>query len=53
VEATNKTLVRTLNKKLEKKKEAWIEYIPEVLWWYQTTSKTPTGETPFSLTYRT
>jgi transposase InsO family protein len=31
VEATNKTLVRTLKKKLEKKKCAWVEYIPEVL----------------------
>jgi hypothetical protein len=51
VEATNKTLVRTLKKKLEKKKGAWIEYVPEVLWSYRTTRRTPTGETPFSLTY--
>jgi transposase InsO family protein len=53
VEATNKTLVRTLKKKLEKKKGAWVEYIPEVLWSYRTTIKTPIGETPFSLTYGT
>jgi len=51
VEATNKTLVRTLKKKLDKKKGAWVEYVPEVLWSYQTTRRTPTGETPFSLTY--
>jgi len=46
-------LVRTLKKKLEKKKGAWVEYIPEVLWSYRTTSRTLTGETPFSLTYGT
>jgi transposase InsO family protein len=28
---TNKTLERTLKNKLEKTKEAWVEYIPEVL----------------------
>jgi transposase InsO family protein len=31
VEATNKTLMRTLKKKLQKKKGAWVEYVPEVL----------------------
>jgi transposase InsO family protein len=51
VEATNKTLVKTLKKKLDKKKGAWVEYVPEVLWSYRTTRRTPTGETPFSLTY--
>jgi transposase InsO family protein len=53
VEATNKTLIRTLKKKLEKKKGTWVEYIPEVLWSYRITIRTPTGETPFSLTYGT
>jgi hypothetical protein len=53
VEATNKTLVRTLKKKLEKKKGAWVEYVLEVLWSYRITRRTPTGETPFSLTYGT
>jgi hypothetical protein len=51
VEATNKTLVKTLKKKLDKKKQAWVEYVLEVLWSYRTTRRTPTGETPFSLTY--
>jgi hypothetical protein len=45
--------VRTLKKKLQKKKGFWVEYIPEVLWSYRTTIRTPTGETPFSLTYGT
>jgi hypothetical protein len=53
VEATNKTLMRTLKKKLREKKEAWVEYILEVLWSYRTTVRTPTGDTPFSLTYGT
>jgi hypothetical protein len=53
VEATNKTLMRTLKKKLKTKKGAWVEYIPEVLWSYRTTARTPTGETPFSLNYGT
>jgi hypothetical protein len=51
VEATNKTILRTLKKKLGKKKGAWAEYVPEVLWAYRTTTRTPTGATPFSLTY--
>jgi hypothetical protein len=53
VEATNKTLLRTLKKKLRKKKGAWVEYIPEVLWSYRTTVRTPTGESHFSLAYMT
>jgi hypothetical protein len=40
-----------LKKKLDKKKGAWVEYVLEVLWSYRTTRRTPTGETPFSLTY--
>ncbi|XP_062147754.1 uncharacterized protein LOC133856715 [Alnus glutinosa] len=50
VEATNKTLLKTLKKKLGKK-GAWAEYVPEVLWAYRTTTQTPTGATPFSLEY--
>jgi hypothetical protein len=47
----NKTLLKTLKKKIGRKKGAWAEYIPEVLWAYRTTTRTPTGATPFSLTY--
>jgi len=50
VEATNKTLLRTLKKKLDRKKGAWVEFVPEVLWSYRTTTCTWTGETLFSLT---
>jgi len=45
--------MRRLKKKLREKKGAWVEYIPEVLWSYRTTVRTPTGDTPFSLTYGT
>jgi hypothetical protein len=53
VEAMNKTLIRTLKKKLQKKKGAWGRVIPEVLCSYRTTVRTSTGETHFSLTYGT
>jgi hypothetical protein len=51
VEATNKTLMKTLKKKLEDKKGAWVDYLPEVLWSYRTTVRTPMGETPLSLAF--
>ena len=37
--------------KLDNVKGAWPEELPNVLWAYRTTAKTPTGETPFKLTY--
>lgn len=52
VEATHKTLIQMLKKKLGRKKGAWVEYLPEVLWSYRTTIRTATRETPFALTYR-
>lgn len=39
VEATNKTLVKILKKKLPKRKEGWVEYLPEVMWSYRTTNQ--------------
>jgi hypothetical protein len=30
-----------------------VNYVPEVLWAYRTTTQTPTGETQFSLSYGT
>ena len=32
-------------------KGAWPEELPNVLWAYRTTTRTPTGETLFNLTY--
>ena len=34
-------------------KGAWPEELPSFLWAYRTTARTPTGETPFNLTYGT
>jgi ribonuclease HI len=46
VEATIKTLVRILKKKLPKRKGGWVEYLPEVMWSYWTTTRSATSETP-------
>ena len=37
--------------RLEGAKGIWPEELPSVLWAYKTTTRTPTGETPFRLTY--
>ncbi|XP_038697948.1 uncharacterized protein LOC119995499 [Tripterygium wilfordii] len=42
-EATNKTIVNTLKKRLEKAKVAWADELPGVLWSYRTTVRTSTG----------
>ncbi|WKA11779.1 hypothetical protein VitviT2T_029246 [Vitis vinifera] len=52
-EATNKTLLSALKKRLEKAKGKWVEELPDVLWAYRTTPGRPTGNTPFALTYGT
>lgn len=49
---TNKTLLGILKKKLTNEWGAWAEKPPRILWAYRTTAKTPRGETPFALTYR-
>ncbi|RVW87620.1 Transposon Tf2-11 polyprotein [Vitis vinifera] len=50
-EATNKTLVTALKKRLEQAKGKWVEELPGVLWAYRTTPRRPTGNTPFALAY--
>ena len=52
MEAANKIIKFNLKKKLEKRKWLWAEELPKVLWAYRMTSRTFTGETPFSLAYR-
>ncbi|XP_026450904.1 uncharacterized protein LOC113351047 [Papaver somniferum] len=50
-EATNKTLVSMLKKKLEGHHKGWCEHIPHVLWSYSHTRRDATGMSPFCLTY--
>lgn len=51
VEATNKTLIKILKKKVDENPKVWAEKIPEVLWAYRTTIKTTNGYTPFNLVF--
>ena len=41
-----------LKRRLEGAKGRWAKELPNVLWAYQTTKKSSTGETLFSVTYR-
>ncbi|XP_052176717.1 uncharacterized protein LOC127791027 [Diospyros lotus] len=50
-EASNKTILHGLKTRLEKVKGGWADELPSILWAYRTTSRVPTGETPFSLAY--
>ncbi|KAI5324012.1 hypothetical protein L3X38_033085 [Prunus dulcis] len=51
VEAINKIVKKLLKRQLDKAKGAWPEKLPEALWAIRTSYRTPTGETPFSLTF--
>ena len=50
---TNRTLIKIIKARLDDTKGAWPEELPNVLWAYRTTAKTPTGEIPFRLIYGT
>ena len=51
VEASNKTLLMTLKKRLDAAKGKWVDELPGVLWAYRTTARRSTGISPFTLTY--
>ena len=51
VEVTNRSLLKIIKTRLEGAKGIWPEELPSILWAYRTMAKTPTGETPFRLTY--
>ena len=51
VEVTNRTLLKIIKTRLEEAKGIWPDELPSILWAYQTTARTPTGETPFRLAY--
>ena len=50
-EATNKTIVPNLKKKLEARKGQWADELHVVLWAYRTTPRRATGKSSFSLTF--
>nr|XP_023905140.1 uncharacterized protein LOC112016914 [Quercus suber] len=50
-EVTNRTLLKIIKTKLDDAKGSCPEELPNVLWAYRTTARTPTGETPFRLIY--
>ncbi|XP_043700358.1 uncharacterized protein LOC122651085 [Telopea speciosissima] len=52
-EVTNHTLLAGIKRRLTEAKARWVDELPSVLWSYQTTVRTPTGESPFRLTYGT
>ena len=52
VEVTNQSLLKIIKTWLEGAKGIWPKELLSVLWAYRTTARTPTGETPFRLTYR-
>ena len=51
VEVTNRSLLKIIKTRLEGVKGIWHEELLSILWAYRTTARTPTGETPFRLTY--
>ena len=50
-EASNKTVLDGIKKRLEDAKGRWVEELPNVLWTFRTMPQRLTGETPFSLAY--
>ena len=43
--------MKIIKARLEGAKGVWLDELPGILWAYRTTMRTPTGETPFKLTY--
>ena len=50
-EVTNQTLLKLIKAQLEGANRVWLEELPGVLWAYRTTTRIPTGETPFKLAF--
>ena len=52
VEPANMVILQGLKERLDEAKEAWADELRSILWSYQTTPQSTTGETPLKLTYR-
>ncbi|XP_065020515.1 uncharacterized protein LOC135645761 [Musa acuminata AAA Group] len=52
-EVTNRSIVDGLKRRVSAARSVWIDELPSVLWALRTTPKTPTGESPYSLTFGT
>ena len=52
-EVTNISLLKIIKTRLEGANGAWPKELQNVLWAYRTTTRVPTGETPFRLTFGT
>ena len=44
-------MLKIIKTRLEGAKGIWQDELPSILWAYRTTTRTPTGETPFRLAY--
>ena len=53
IEVMNKNLLKNIKTWFKGAKGAWPEELPNVLWAYRTTTRVPTRETPFRLTFGT
>ena len=53
IEVMNKSLLKIIKTRLEEVKGAWSKELPNVFWVYRMTTRVPTGETPFRLTFGT
>ena len=52
VKVANRSLLKIIKTRLEGTKGVWPDKLLSILWAYKTTVRTPTGETPFKLAYR-
>ncbi|XP_057419037.1 uncharacterized protein LOC130713272 [Lotus japonicus] len=51
VESANKVILNGVKKRLGEAKRLWVDELITVIWAYNTTPQSTTGETPFKLTY--
>ncbi|XP_077230115.1 uncharacterized protein LOC143863310 [Tasmannia lanceolata] len=52
-EVANRILLQGIKKRLDEKAGRWADELYHVLWAYRTTPRTPTGESPFNLSFGT